>query len=45
MQNVLLQQLGDCSIRVDEFISICIISDHTNYAKTKVHYNLQHIDK
>ena len=20
-----------------------IISDHTNYAKTKVHYNLQHI--
>ena len=25
-------------------MSICIISDH-NYAKTKFHYNTQHIDQ
>jgi len=24
-------------------MSICIISDHINYAKTKVHYDFQHI--
>ena len=25
-------------------MSICIVSDHINYAKTKFHYNTQHID-
>ena len=26
-------------------LNICIISDHINYAKTNVHYSLQHIAK
>jgi len=28
---------------INGFMSICFISDHINYAKTKVYYNLQYI--
>ena len=50
MQNVSLQRLGDCSIRVSQscsspkytdlgFKEMGIISDHINYARTKVQVN------